>query len=203
VIDLYCERVGPGLWAEPFNVLSNAAYLVVAWALWREVTRHAATSDRQARVLALLPLAIAVGSSSFHLFATSWARRMDEAPILAFELLFLWMFARRRLGWPAELVAVGVCAFALAVGAGKLVHFMNGSVSYFPPLTAGIAIGAHAWRTQSGRVDLLLASVLFAFAIGFRVIDTAVCGAFPIGTHFLWHLLTAVVLFLFGRAAVR
>src|SRR5689334_15677191 len=96
VIDLYCERTGAGLWAEPFNVLSNAAYLVVAWALLREA-RRAARGDRQAYALAILPLAIAAGSALFHLFATAWARRLDEAPILAFELLFVWMYARRDL----------------------------------------------------------------------------------------------------------
>lgn len=25
-IDIYCERLGPGLWAEPLNALTNAAF---------------------------------------------------------------------------------------------------------------------------------------------------------------------------------
>ena len=29
-LDGYCERLGPGLWAEPLNFLSNAAFLVAA-----------------------------------------------------------------------------------------------------------------------------------------------------------------------------
>ena len=36
-----------------------------------------------------------------------------------------------------------------------------------------------------------------------RSIDNAVCDAFPIGTHFLWHLLAALVLYLFGRGLVQ
>ena len=27
-IDIYCERLGPGFWAEPVNALSNGAFLV-------------------------------------------------------------------------------------------------------------------------------------------------------------------------------
>ena len=32
----YCERLGPGLWAEPVNFLSNAAFLLAALVMaWR------------------------------------------------------------------------------------------------------------------------------------------------------------------------
>ena len=40
-IDLYCERTGPGLWAEPFNALTNLAFLAVAAILWRRAGRNA------------------------------------------------------------------------------------------------------------------------------------------------------------------
>ena len=33
---LYCERLGPGLWAEPLNAVSNLAFFGFAWKLWRE-----------------------------------------------------------------------------------------------------------------------------------------------------------------------
>ena len=29
-IDIYCERVGPGLWAEPVNALTNLSFLAAA-----------------------------------------------------------------------------------------------------------------------------------------------------------------------------
>jgi len=32
-MDGYCERVGPGLWAEPLNAVSNAAFLIGAAAV--------------------------------------------------------------------------------------------------------------------------------------------------------------------------
>ena len=33
VLDLYCERLGPGLLAEPLNAVTNGAFLVAAWRL--------------------------------------------------------------------------------------------------------------------------------------------------------------------------
>jgi hypothetical protein len=29
-IDAYCERLGPGLWAEPLNAVTNLAFIVAA-----------------------------------------------------------------------------------------------------------------------------------------------------------------------------
>ena len=33
-MDAYCERVGPGLLAEPLNAVSNASFLLAALAAW-------------------------------------------------------------------------------------------------------------------------------------------------------------------------
>ena len=42
-IDIYCERLGPGFWAEPLNATSNLAFIVsatlLAWGLHRERLR--------------------------------------------------------------------------------------------------------------------------------------------------------------------
>lgn len=50
---------------------------------------------------------------------------------------------------------------------------------------------------------LLLAAATFALSLVFRSIDVAVCGWLPVGTHFLWHVLNAVVLFVCVRTAIR
>jgi hypothetical protein len=40
----------------------------------------------------------------------------------------------------------------------------------------------------------MLGAALLAVSIFFRTIDAAACPAFPIGTHFLWHLLNGAIL---------
>ncbi|BAB51018.1 msl4336 [Mesorhizobium japonicum MAFF 303099] len=59
-VDLYCERTGPGLWAEPANALTNLAF--IAAGLWgvREVRRCKAGTF--AEVLAWWVVAIGIGS---------------------------------------------------------------------------------------------------------------------------------------------
>lgn len=34
-VDIYCERLGPSFWAEPFNAVTNASFLIAAWFAWR------------------------------------------------------------------------------------------------------------------------------------------------------------------------
>ena len=46
----YCERTGPGLCDEPLNAVTNAAFLVAAWAVWRLARRRCAL-DAGIRVL--------------------------------------------------------------------------------------------------------------------------------------------------------
>jgi len=47
-----------------------------------------------------------------------------------------------------------------------------------------------------------VAGGVFACSLLLRSIDGSVCGSFGTGTHFLWHLLNALVLYLVGRSLV-
>jgi hypothetical protein len=49
---------------------------------------------------------------------------------------------------------------------------------------------------------LLTAAGIFAASLSFRSVDNAVCSVFPVGTHFLWHLLNGLVLLVLVRAAI-
>ena len=72
-IDLYCERVGPEMLAEPFNAFSNGAFFVTAWLLWRRMRQHDAWSSGALPLITLI-VAIGIGSSLFHTYAQGWAQ---------------------------------------------------------------------------------------------------------------------------------
>ena len=195
--DLYCERVGPGLLAEPVNAGTNAAFFLVAWWLWRYARSHGvATTD--VRVLLGLVVCIGIGSALFHTFATLWARVLDELPILVFQLVFLWGYVRRIVGWPRWAAATCIATYlGAAVFARQFPQLLNGSLIYAPAVLMTLALGVHHWRRQSAtRAHLLSATALLLLAIGLRTADDAVCTQFPLGTHFAWHLLVAIVIWL-------
>src|SRR4028119_1789482 len=104
-IDAYCERLGPGLWAEPVNALTNAAFLVAAVLMWRRWP-----GEPLARALSAVLFLIGLGSFWFHTLATPWAAAADTLPILLYILLYV--FAAHRRVWGQG----GGVALALALG---------------------------------------------------------------------------------------
>jgi hypothetical protein len=199
VIDLYCERLEPGLLAEPLNALTNGAFLVAAWWLQR-LARRSGGSDRGVLALAALALAIGIGSGLFHTFATGWALAADVVPILLFQLLFLLLYLRRQVGLPSA-PAAGLClAFLLACLAGRSVPAaLNGSLAYAPTLAVLALLGWHQLHSRQSWL-LLAATGLFSLSLLLRSLDNALCPLWPIGTHLFWHLLNAAVLVLSGQA---
>ena len=72
---------------------------------------------------------------------------------------------------------------------------LNGSVDYLPVpiLIAGYAL-ALARRDPGTARGLAVGAGILVVSLVFRTLDAAVCPVLPIGTHFLWHLLNAVML---------
>ncbi len=202
-IDLYCERLGPSFWAEPVNAFSNIAFLLAAWAAFVE-WRKVGSGDQAILALIVIVAVVGVGSFTFHTVATRGAMMLDVGPIGVFIYSYF-LFALRRflaLPWMAALVifiAFVVLSFGLATYVPRT--FLNGSAGYFPALAALIVIGWLIRERPAGRA-LLIAAAAFIASLFFRVIDLDICGAFPVGTHFLWHILNAVVLYAVLRGAL-
>jgi hypothetical protein len=203
-VDLYCERLAPGLLGEPLNLLSNAAFLVAAWLAARNARRLGALRG-DITLLAILMAVVGVGSMVFHALATTWAMWLDLLPIFVFQLAFLWIYARRELGWRALASGVVVAAFlAVALYARRFQEPFNGSITYAPALAAIFALGLHHRAAHRAEPPwLLIAAGVFTVSLFLRTIDAAACERLPLGTHFLWHLLNGAVLYFAVRSLLR
>ncbi|HMA70575.1 MAG TPA: ceramidase domain-containing protein [Xanthobacteraceae bacterium] len=200
-IDLYCERDDASFWAEPTNALTNAAFLIAAAAaflLWR----RAGGRDWQALALIVVVVAVGLGSFTFHTVATRGAMLADVIPIAIFIYGYLLLALRRFLQLPAGAAIAIVVAYAAGAQALSWLapSALNGSISYLPALVA-MAVMARVTRGQPRR-SLEPAVMIFTVSLGLRTIDLAACETFPIGTHFVWHLLNAVVLYVLLRSAI-
>lgn len=195
-IDLYCERTAPGLLGEPLNTLGNLAFFVAALWLALRLRREGRALVDEWVLVALVGL-VGAGSTVFHLFATRTTAVFDQAFIGVFVLVFLHRWLARIVGLGPGLAGLGVLLFAVAiVGVWIAVPrtILNGSTIYLPVLLAlaGMALWARSQRHATAPTSAALLAV-FAVAITFRTLDLAVCDAFPAGTHWLWHVLNAVV----------
>lgn len=203
-IDIYCERTGPELWAEPLNAITNLAFLLAAWLCWRHHADKGANLDQSGTFLMGLVGAIGLGSGLFHTFATRWAMIADVVPIAIFIHAFLYFAAQRffALSWQqAALIVIAFFAFSASVDAAIPHEVLNGSGGYIPPFAALVAMGAVMLAKKHPYADLLMiAAAIFSVSLTFRTIDQQVCAVVPFGTHFLWHVLNGASLYFVGKA---
>jgi len=206
-IDIYCERLGPGFWAEPVNAISNLSFLAAAlWGLW--LARRRGAGDPGVYLLIALAAAVGVGSFLFHTFATRWAGMADVIPILLFMALGAYVAGRRLLGASVLGVVLGGAAIAGAVwGLSEVLPlrlpYWNGSSRYAPAvlILAGFA-AVLAVRRHPAAATVAAAAGTLLVSLVFRTIDARACADFPLGTHVFWHLLNGVVFALVLKAVI-
>jgi len=153
--------------------------------------------------LILLTAVVGVGSFIFHTVATQGAELFDTVPIAVFIYGYLLMALRRFMALSLAVslaLLVAFAAFTYAEAALVPPGALNGSHTYLPALTAMLILG---WLVRRPGGPLVLAAgAIFAISLVFRSIDNAMCPLFPLGTHFVWHILNAVVLYLLLHAGL-
>lgn len=224
---LYCERgASVALLAEPFNAASNAAFVLAALAaLWLLLRRPRLERSADHFLFIALVFVIGLGSLAFHLFATQGSELADIIPIDVFMLVYLGFALNRLLGVPPGWTVLTLIGFAAIVvltmqvkcwggGVGfpdtsvtDAKECLNGSLVYLPALAAmAIVGGLLCERGQRAAPLILWAALVFAASVTFRSLDIVLCDAYAIeghkvGTHFVWHLLNGLALFLLLRAS--
>ena len=224
---LYCERgTDTALLAEPINAVSNAAFLLTGLiglqlVLWRPPEER----NADLFLLPVLVLFIGLGSLAFHLYADQGTALADVVPIAVFMLVYIGFALNRFLGVPPGFTVLIVIGFGAIVTFASQVQCsegtigfigeaaqgakpcLNGSIFYLPALIALIVMGLllHE-RGHRAAPWLLWAAAIFAVSITLRSLDLALCDKVlidgrKVGTHFAWHVLNALALFLLLRAS--
>jgi len=199
-VDIYCERLGPSFWAEPVNALTNVSFLIGAlFAFFR--AKQLGVMSLAVSILLGLMCAIGLGSFSFHTFANKLTRFLDVLPILLFQLVYLWLYCREIIGVkPLSGMGIIFTYLVAAIFGMQFPHVLNGSLLYAPALAVLFGLGIyHATFRHNERFILMVATLVFVVSLGSRTLDAYVCPYFPFGTHFLWHLLNGIVLYLLIR----
>lgn len=193
-VDEYCERLGPGLWAEPWNLVTNAAFVLAGVWMWRRCRGMPA-----GRMLAAMLATIGVGSGLYHSFANPLTMMMDVVPIQVFILAYLYVAFRDFLGlprWGAGLLTAAFLPYAaLTVPLWARLDWLGTSAGYVPVLVVMVVFaGVMAGRAPAVARGLAGAVAIFGVSLTFRTLDEPLCASLPGGTHFLWHLANAVLL---------
>jgi len=202
-VDVYCERVESGFWAEPLNAVSNLAILGAAVAVWFLARR----TPVAIRLLAVLVAFVAVAGAVFHTTAASWAAEVDTGSITVFLTYYVVLFTHLflvvpwRAAWLAGPVFLLFTALVSAVvGYGGAGIFIS-TLLTFAFLSYALARSPYRELRDHTR-PFALATGVFTVSLMLRTMDSPLCDTLSTGTHFLWHLLNALALFLVCRAAI-
>lgn len=216
-VDIYCERTTPAFWAEPLNALTNIAFVLAA--LWGavEARKRGITSPMVWLLIALAAL-IGIGSFLFHTFANRWSELADTIPIWSFVALFVLAAMHFIGGMPVVrvlrvaglvVIAAALVIWLLAFGEGQdqaaqAADPLNGSGQYAPAVLALLVFTLISWRRRHPGAPWIAASLgVFLLSLTARTVDRDLCGAVPLGTHFLWHSLNGLMIALLLQMLVR
>lgn len=193
---------------EPWNAYSSLTFLIPAfiflWQLRGSYTQYAFL------VYFCTPMLIigGLGSTFFHAFRSSqWLLAMDVAPILLLIIgISIWMWLKV-LSRKLLIIPILILFFGLTWLSGRFLegqdrisagYFVRGVMLFLPCFLFLLKTGFR----QS--VIFFAAVVFFILALIFRFTDEKIEIAFmPWGTHWLWHVSTAVGGYFLGEYLIR
>ncbi|MCA9107041.1 MAG: ceramidase domain-containing protein [Pirellulaceae bacterium] len=189
----------PSFWAEPINAWTNLAFVLAALAAWILAGRRHARAD-ETILLCGLAAVVGIGSFVFHTTARAITMWLDIVPIALYQIACLWLFGTRLLKWNRTTTSVMIVAVVgTSFASLPLRPWLNGSVFYLPALGALAVVGIQMARSDLRERFLILGgAIVFGVALFARTWDKS--SPWSLGTHFLWHLLNGLLVYLTLRA---
>ena len=196
-LDFYCERLMPGFWAEPANAVSNPGFIFAAFFgfyCWKS------SKSNWMFFLSFLALLVGIGSFLFHTYATRWAHLADLLPIALFMSSFLVFVQKRLLHFSNLKTFLVMCIFITAAVLIELYqprHILGGSLGYTHAVIA-LSMVAYIFRKRRHPYSKYFSAGLqvFLLSLVFRTLDGYLCEINPFGSHFIWHLTNAALIFI-------
>ncbi|UOD51082.1 ceramidase [Orrella daihaiensis] len=198
--DIYCERTDPSFWAEPVNAWTNLAFVIAGLF----VLAH---REPPARTLALLIVLIGAGSFLFHTFANRLTGFLDVLFIGVYLVTYAWLWPKWVTRSTLMVKASSVTALILLIATASIAT--HALTSVLPDLPPGSYLGAwfyviglatlSATNHRKVCIWLWVTAGLFMISMTARQLDLPLCEQIG-GTHWLWHVLNATVLYASARA---
>ncbi len=195
-VTAYCERTSRDGTSEPWNAVSNFAFFIVAFFIYRLFKKQSALR-RNFWILLFLAVFIGFGSLLWHTIPNPLTHFLDAGPIWLFIAIFVYEIFRfisksKKLALLSILfiaiVQISVTIWFPQFLNGSLRHAINGVI---------FAVISFLFIKKYRFVSLNLVSALTSYivAIYFRTIDNEICSIIPTGSHFLWHIFNSLAIY--------
>lgn len=204
-----CERANESFWAEPINAFTNLAFIYASIRIYHYYRDHTDLRGKwvwDIHILTALLFMIGCASLLFHTLPNRYTEIGDVIFIVAFIVIYFNSAVHRVTGcnWFETIICFMAFAGVSHIIVSQFPHAINDSIGYLSSMAAlsVIAFYLNMKQRPSAR-HFLNASLVGVISLFFRGVDNAVCDMIPIGTHFMWHLLNALLCYLLMIQLIR
>ncbi len=194
----YCESY-QHLWLnEPLNIISNLSFFVGAYYLYK-LARNKKYNKNVSIFLTGIMVILGLGSLAWHSHRTTLTLLSDELPIYIF-IIFAFYFLIQSLTKKHTLTVTTlfftILVYYLLFAYIPVLNLFQGSLHYVFALCIFFVINTLIIHKFGSSYSFTFPLSILVIALIFRMIDISLCPIFPIGTHFLWHILVATGIYL-------
>ena len=193
----YCERTTDGILSEPLNSLTNLAFIIISFLIFKKFRE-----EKFSIIFSVLIFSIGVSSFLFHSVPNRITGTMDMFFILIFILMYLFsinnfIFKQSKITSLLFSLFAPLLYYYLGNILKQNVTFLGDSSFYIIILLHLYIIYFYTFFIDiQSRLYLLIANLMFTLSIFFRALDLYTCEFNLYGTHFVWHVLNSFVLFM-------
>ncbi len=205
-----CERkVEFGMFQEPLNVVTNVGFFIAAaliFSLYHKNKDYRGQKMWDVYFLNICMIFIGVASVTFHMNPNKYTEIADTAFIILFIIVYFTSAMVRITVLSKFQVTVAMMAFLFTTYflVKNFPNTLNDSVAYLSSMAALIFIAVYLnVKRRSAAQAFMLASIIGMVSLFFRVIDREFCDQITTGTHFIWHTLNSVLLYILMKQLVR
>jgi hypothetical protein len=193
----YCERTTDGILSEPLNSLTNLAFIIISFLIFKKFRE-----EKFSIIFSVLIFSIGVSSLLFHSVPNRITGTMDMFFILIFILMYLFsinnfIFKHSKITSLLFSLFAPILYYYLGNILKQNVPFLGDSSFYIIILLHLYIIYFYTFfKAIQSRLYLMIANLIFTLSILFRALDIYACEFNLYGTHFVWHVLNSFVLFM-------
>jgi hypothetical protein len=198
---IYCELPFNNVIFEPLNTITNLFFIFAGIILWNEL-KSQNKLDNKGMYFSILIITIGVGSLAWHLYRHSSTLLFDSIPIGIFVLTYLFFYLRKIVKKISTLILLYfgffVYSFLISFLITKYISGLEGAGTfYFVAISYFFVLQIYNWANKIPIIrSSVIATMVFMLSLLLRQIDLLICSKITIGTHFLWHTLNALTLYL-------
>ena len=189
----YCERNSLNILSEPFNIFTNFFFIISAVLLFNKSYIN--------KKYPLIIFLIGIGSMLFHSTPNSLTGFIDIFFIISFIYYYIFNLYKKlnMKTYVSALISINFILLCFVFGNYFKNSLLGSSSFYFPIIVHLIILYLYFLfnkKTYKHYNLFLLILVLFTCSILSRSLDLYLCNTILIGTHFIWHVLNSLVLYL-------